>query len=487
MSVNEASDSAIDALLSVDESASVPSGKPSRVRYWILGQFMCFTMIQSFAWAIPGAITEALMDPGVYNVSQFTTELWLLWGGVFFVLGAIPFSYWLDLPGGLRGSTVFSIALVVVGCVIRVIVRDSSALSVALLHISYVLNGIAGVVSMGAVGKISEDWFPPHERGSATAWGSEANPFGAAIVFLVGPAMVSTIDMAHVQNLNYFVLALSIINFLCVLVFYPSHPNSAPSASASVARTAESQFTLKVLWGSLVTLSKSKECVLLFAAYGLTQGFSSGWTSTLQPNLAPFLVNDSASDIQWRAGLISFASCTTGNVGGVILGSYIDRFRGHRTILIGFNAIAALFFFGFAVVVAGYTPLSNSAAYNALFWSGTIGGFFSMAAIPLYFELCLEAAFPLPTGTVIIILTTMMNASSIVFYLIPIGSWVNFALAGVLAFVSIILAFFFDDKAKRARFDATAAAEAGAELTSAERALIASERKDAGLFTIDSK
>ncbi len=35
------------ALLSVNGAAPASSGKPSAVRYWILGQFMCFT--------IPGA------------------------------------------------------------------------------------------------------------------------------------------------------------------------------------------------------------------------------------------------------------------------------------------------------------------------------------------------------------------------------------------------------------------------------------------------
>ena len=68
------------------------------------------------------------MDPSVYGVSQLTTELWLLWGSVFFVLGAVPFSYWLDKPGGLRATVVFSVALVVAGCVIRCAVRDASAL-----------------------------------------------------------------------------------------------------------------------------------------------------------------------------------------------------------------------------------------------------------------------------------------------------------------------------------------------------------------------
>jgi len=460
--------------------ADAPAAKgadapPSRVRYWILGQFMAFTALQSFAWAIPGAITEALMDPSVYGVSQFTTELWLLWGSVFFVLGAIPFSFWLDKPGGLRQTVVFSVALIVAGCVLRCAARDASALSVALLHASYVLNGLAGVVSMGAIGKISEDWFPRTERGSATAWGSEANPFGAAIVFLVGPAMVSTIDMAHVQRLNLLLLGLAAANLLCVAAYYPAHPPRAPSASASLARDAEARFSLAALRDALRALARSRECALLFLAYGLTQGFSSSWTSTLQPNLAPFLVGASAADIQWRAGLISFASCTVGNVAGLFVGSFVDRFRGHRAILVGFNAAAAASFGVFAAVVQGWAPaaLSPAACYQVLFWSGAVGGLFCFAVIPLYFELSLEAAFPLPTGTVVIVLTSAMNLASAVFYVIPVGAWMNWALAGALAATALAFAFLFDDTAKRARFDALAAAARGDELTAADRAALA--------------
>ena len=356
---------------------------PSPWRFWILGQFMIFTMLQSFAWAIPGAITEALMAPTVYGVSQFTTELWLLWGSVFFCVGCIPFSFWLDRPGGLRGSIIFSIGLIVAGAVMRSAVRDASLLSVAILHVSYVLNGLAGVVSMGAVGKISEDWYPRNERATATAWGSEANPFGAAIVFLVGPAMVSTIDMAHVQSLNTLLLALALANLACVVIFYPAHPPRAPSASAGVARDAEARFSLRTLRDTLVALARSRECALLFVSYGLTQGFSSSWVSTLQPNLAPFLAGASAAEIQWRAGIISFASCTAGNVAGLFVGSFVDRFRGHRAIMVSFNAAAAACFAVFAAVVQGWLSpaLSPAACYQVLFWSGTAGGLFCYASI----------------------------------------------------------------------------------------------------------
>lgn len=48
----------------------------------------------------------------------------------------------------------------------------------------------------------------------------------------------------------------------------------------------------------------------------------------------------------------------------------------------------------------------------------------------------------------------------------------NWALGGVLLGVAAGFALLFDDKAKRATFDARAAAAAGEKLTSAERALV---------------
>jgi hypothetical protein len=206
-------------------------------------------------------------------------------------------------------------------------------------------------------------------------------------------------------------------------------------------------------------------------------GFGGLDAPALQPNLAPFLAGSSAADIQWRAGLISFASCTVGNVAGLFVGSFVDRFRGHRAILVGFNAAAAACFGIFAAVVQGWAPaaLSPAACYQVLFWSGTAGGLFCFAAIPIYFELSLEAAFPLPAGTVVIVLTSMMNLTSAIFYAIPVGAWMNWALSGALALTALAFAFLFDDTAKRARFDALAAAARGGELSAADRAVLAGD------------
>ena len=404
-------------LLAQDEkgdAAAAAAAAPSPVRFYVMAQFCVFTIVQSFAWALPGCITLAYED--LYGASAETTVIWLLWGPLFFALSAVPFSYWLDLPGGLRGSMLFSILLVLLGCVLRSLARDASLTSLALLHASFILNALAGPVSMGAVGKISEDFFPASERGTATAWASEANPFGAAIAFILAPAMTPVLDMAHVQRVNTLLLGVTALNFAACALYLPAHPPAAPSASAHSQRAQEARFSLRVLARTLAALARSRAFLLLCAAYGLSAGFSSGWASTLQTNLAPFLAGYSDADVQWKAGLISFASTTAGNVAGVVLGSYIDRFRGHKALLVALNGLGAAFFAVFALVAGGslpalWPPAGGSAAlgYSVLFWSGLLGGLFCNAAIPLYFELALEAAFPLPSGTVITILTTMVR------------------------------------------------------------------------------
>jgi hypothetical protein len=78
------------------------------------------------------------------------------------------------------------------------------------------------------------------------------------------------------------------------------------------------------------------------------------------------------------------------------------------------------------------------------------------------------------------VLTTMMNLASVVFYTIPVGAWMNWALSGVLAATALAFAFLFDDGAKRARFDALAAEARGAQLTAADKLALAAGRGGGG-------
>ena len=396
-------------------AASFFASRPALARWHVLSVYTLFAALQGMIWALPGAVQNTYAGASVYHLSGDTIQLLLNYGPIFYLLCALPVSWHLD-RFGLRGAVLSGVCLVGASCLLRLFANDGSPASLALLHASFILNALAGPISMGAVGKISEDFFPPSERGTATAWASEANPFGAAIAFILAPAMTPVLDMAHVQRVNWLLLGVAAVNFGACALYLPAHPAAAPSASAHSQRAQEARFSLRVLARALGALARSRAFLLLCAAYGLSAGFSSGWASTLQTNLAPFLAGYSDADVQWKAGLISFASTTAGNVAGVVLGSYIDRFRGHKALLVALNGLGAAFFAVFALVAGGslqalWPPAGGSAAlgYSVLFWSGLLGGLFCNAAIPLYFELALEAAFPLPSGTVITILTTMVR------------------------------------------------------------------------------
>lgn len=48
------------------------------------------------------------------------------------------------MPGGVRWSTLFGVTITFIGQVLRTIARDASTSSIVMIHISYILNAIAG-------------------------------------------------------------------------------------------------------------------------------------------------------------------------------------------------------------------------------------------------------------------------------------------------------------------------------------------------------
>ncbi len=93
-----------------------------------------------------------------------------------------------------------SFGLVVIGAALRCFARDASTASLVLIHASFSLNAIAGPVGMAAVSKLSETWFPPTMRTFTTSVLVAANSFGSDAAFLVGPWMVSMIQLLDYPN-----------------------------------------------------------------------------------------------------------------------------------------------------------------------------------------------------------------------------------------------------------------------------------------------
>lgn len=169
-----------DLLLSSDDSDGAHDAadhgpvktKVYRRRWFIVGTYAFFSMLQGWLWGLAGALPSGYQT--VYGVDGTTVQLMLNWGPIFYLAAMFPFSFWLDSPGGLRWATITSMGLVTAGAALRCILFDTSTASIALLHVSFILNDIAGPISMGATSLLAERWFPAGERGVATAIASMA-------------------------------------------------------------------------------------------------------------------------------------------------------------------------------------------------------------------------------------------------------------------------------------------------------------------------
>ena len=119
-------------------------------------------------------------------------------------------------------------------------------------------------------------------------------------------------------------------------------------------------------------------------AFAMPLGVYSGWGAVLAINLQEFEISALA------AGWLGCAMTLVGCFAGVIIGAWADRFRGNMkgAILVCY-AISTVAFLWFALIILGVIRGSHV----TLYLTGTVGGTFLNAPIPLFFEL-VRAALP---------------------------------------------------------------------------------------------
>ena len=126
----------------------------------------------------------------------------------------------------------------------------------------------------------------------------------------------------------------------------------------------------------------------------------------LSLNLVPLNIDNST------AGWVGFTASLTANVLGVLVGRIattraVQSFGWSRLVVL-INIIATIAILYFTLLVEGLLPWRGSASYMQAFVSATIANVGS-AAVPLYYELAIEATHPLPEATVVTVLTLMNN------------------------------------------------------------------------------
>jgi FLVCR family MFS transporter len=309
---------------------------------------------------------------------------------------------------------------------------------------------------MAAVGKISEDWFPPDQRTTSTAIMAEANLFGGCIVFPIATYAVTTASAQQMLNLDLICAGLSAAAWLGAIVYFPSHPPTPPSASAASQQNSEGKLGFKQLGKAVALLVTDRNFLLLSISYGVCNGMATLFGALLVVDVGTIGMQ------QTMAGWLGFVASLGGSFGGIILARYSDKKRNQRGALLWMLFLAGICFAVFAIVIQGVFPASftqGSGGLAVLFVSATLGGLFCDSSVPLFFELSMEITFPMPESTVLMLMTLLNNIATLPPLFVPLDTfgvtWINWAYSAVLLVSTVVLVLFYKNAAPRYDFDAS--------------------------------
>ena len=148
---------------------------------------------------------------------------------------------------GLRLSVQVTSTMLLVGKVIQVIPFRDLTVRTVVIFIGHLIAMLPSFIPNGAPPLVSTTWFPPSERTTATAIGTLAANFGAALAFFIGPTMIPETndtfegnkhnltdkDVKFIEGrlMDYFYVQIGIAAFLflCVTIYFPSKPLLPPS------------------------------------------------------------------------------------------------------------------------------------------------------------------------------------------------------------------------------------------------------------------
>ena len=433
----------LTSALLIPRAADTPTVKrgTSGWRWYCLIIVSGISGLQGGYWANFGPITEAV-EP-LFGWGDEDIALLANWGPIMFLLAAAPTAWMLDVAG-LRTSCIVASALVFVGSVLRCVHVQPDTMGSALMHAGQIVNAVAGPVAMAAGPVLSALWFPPSERTFATAVVGTCNYGGTAAMFVLGPMLVPSGDSSAdtAENLRLYMIgeaAVGLALFIGALCF-PRAPAVLPSISAGMPRVANG--------GGFARLRRVPAFWAFALSYGLTCGVFAGWGSMIGPNLAAVLPDDVAEE---QAGWMGFGGAIAGVVGGVGLSAYADTRGKKKPLLVGLVVASVVSSLGFALLCAFPEPPSSpsseaepaSGDEQASVSSGRLAALYATsiatalcvnAAVPLFYECAVEAAYPIAEGLVTTVLTVSMNVAALLFLLVPyvpnLGTqWMNWTLA----------------------------------------------------------
>ena len=257
--------------------------------------------------------------------ANFTPAIGPLFWSIYFYL-EINLVYLTSLIAGLRLSVLVTSSMLLAGKLVQLIPISNIKAKTIFIYIGHLITMLPSFIANGGPPLVSNTWFPPNERTTATAIGALAANFGAALAFLIGPSMIpSTFDSSENSTKNfskkyihlletrimdyfYVQVGLGAFLFLCVVIYFPSKPPLPPSVAAFTRKTTEIGYK-----DGLKMLIYNKSYWLLVLVFAASFGIYFGWTSVLDLAVQPFNISEKSS------GWLGTCSSLAGIISGVII------------------------------------------------------------------------------------------------------------------------------------------------------------------------
>jgi FLVCR family MFS transporter len=400
-----------------------------------LGASSAIAFLQGWIWNTYGPI--ALAVKAQFGWDDATLSFLGNWGPIAYIAFFLP-TAWSLARFKLRPTAIGAALLVCAGCGVRLIDTSESSTCLFLAHAGSCLNGLAGPFAMSAGTVVSAAWFGPDERTTSTAIFTIANMFGVSASYLVGPLLVpANGSVADIRRYLWICFILAAVSLLLVLVYLPSKPptGSEPSRSASLERMS--------MCDGLRSLASHRNFWLVTLSYGATTGLYAGWGplyAIIFEKLGPSICKDPQTTASW----VGFWSNLGGNLAGMAFSVLADRGFGRKhfkTVLIVLSLLGAAVYGTFAILFA-----RGSLTLTIVWVLCICGGIVVNGTVPIFYELAVDAAFPVAEGLTTSVLTVANNVGGLIFLLLPtlglqIGNWVNLSVGGacVLSLVCMLL------------------------------------------------
>lgn len=390
------------------------NGSTSRV-YWYRW-YICFTfaflgLLQGIVWNTWSPINQSSEAALGFTASDIT--LLANWGPISFLI-CMPIYSWLFERFGLRSATLSAAFFIMIGTALRCLPATPATRRI-LIHMGQFMNGIAGCPVMAAPSLLSNVWFPPHERITATSITGLFNYFGTGAAYAIGflvddPSNITTnttkVIETQINNIMYVEMSAAVAIFVAVLVYFPNKPKLPPSVSASIQRMS--------FFDGLKALLKNKSFWIVAVTAASLLGSWGGWTGVMTVILEKIDISESTAD------MMGFVLSAAGCVVAMVVGWLTDRLKGRmKTVFLAILLISFVAFLYFVIIYQNWIDIPFFQPHLPQMWTVmVILGIALNALVPLGMELVVDVAYPVSEGTTASILVWFNNLFSFVFLLL---------------------------------------------------------------------